>query len=430
MARQGTPAAALWREVGRRHGRAAAERCREEFSSLVAGGELADGGELGAAGAADGALLKALCLNVAHDCDLRCRYCFAGQGGFGGDRALMSAEVARAAVDFLLASSGDLKTCEIDFFGGEPLLNLEVVRDTVAHARRREAETGKAVRFTLTTNATALGPDEAAYLDETMGNVVLSLDGRPTVHDRMRPLAGGRPSHARVLANIKGFVTRRGERDYWVRGTYTALNLDFTEDVAYLAAEGIRNISIEPVVAANGRSAPWALTEAHLPVLAAEYLRLADFLHDRAATGRPVRFFHFIVDPDAGPCYAKRVRGCGAGREYMAVTPGGDLYPCHQFVGRAEFRAGNVLDGPDRSLAVSGPAAEVGRLWLGSKEACRTCWARYRCSGGCHANAFSATGSLLHPDPLGCELFRARLEASLYLQARRALDGGARRALA
>lgn len=328
----------------------------------------------------------------------------------------MAAEVARAAVDFLLANAGDAPSCEIDFFGGEPLLNLEVVRETVDYARRRGAQAGKTFGFTLTTNAAALGPDEAAYLNEVMDNVVLSLDGRPEVHDRMRPFTGGRPSHAPALANIKRFVGLRGTKDYWVRGTYTAYNLDFAEDVAYLAGQGLRNVSLEPVVGGPVGPGRWGLAAGHLPRVAAEYLRLADFIHDEVAQGRPITFFHFITETDAGPCYAKRVRGCGAGREYMAVTPEGDLYPCHQFVGRPDFRIGNVLDGRLRP-------SEVGRLWLGAKQECRTCWARYRCSGGCHANALAATGSLLKPDPLGCALLKTRLEASLYLQARLTMNG-------
>jgi len=367
-------------------------------------------------------VLKALCLNVAHDCDLACRYCFAGQGGFGGRRGLMSPEVARAAVDFLLERSGTVATCEIDFFGGEPLLNLDVVRETVDYALRRAEALGRGFSFTLTTNAHALGPHEAAYLDETMANVVLSLDGRPEVHDRMRPAPGGVPTHKRVLDNIRRFVDRRGERDYWVRGTYTALNLDFSEDFAFLAGQGFRNISLEPAVDGGGpsgrrgrRSGRWNLREEHLEQIAREYVRLADVAFDLAAAGRPVTFFHFITAADDGPCLAKRVRGCGAGREYLAVTPEGNIYPCHQFVGREGFRMGNVLEG---SFSADGPAGEVARLWLGAKTPCRDCWARYRCSGGCHANALSATGDVRRPDPLGCALLKARLEAALYLQAR------------
>ncbi len=445
LARQGTPESRLRREVASAHGAEAAARCLGELEALVAAHGLAERdpletGEGPGSGADPSAvagrawlpsspeapLLKSLCLNVAHDCDLRCRYCFAGQGGFGGRRGLMRPETARAAVDLLLERSGGTGTVEIDFFGGEPLLNLGVVREAVDYGRRRAAAAGRSIGFTLTTNAAALGPEEAAYLAETMDNVVLSLDGRPEVHDRMRPFAGGRPSQATILANILRFVALRGERDYWVRGTYTAHNLDFTADVAYLARQGIRNISLEPVVGGGPKAATgWQLAEGHLPGLAEEYVRLAGFLDEEARAGRPLRFFHFIAETDSGPCFAKRVRGCGAGREYLAVTPEGELYPCHQFVGREGFGLGRV-DGPGaaqgQETAGEGRLGRrVGSLWLGGKPACRACWARYRCSGGCHANGHAATGDLTRPDQMGCALMRMRLEASLYLQARRSL---------
>ncbi len=435
LARRGMGPAELRRLVADAHGGDVAERCLEELEAVrsvaahdpfLAAGTRDDGDGLPAEAwlpsSPDAPRLKALCLNVSHDCDLACRYCFAGRGSFGGRRSLMTAEVGRAAVDFLLAHAGDVPVCEIDFFGGEPLLNLEVVREVVDYARRRGKEQGKAFGFTLTTNAFTLGPDEAAYLDETMDNVVLSLDGRPRVHDRMRPAPGGRPTHARVLENVKRFVAGRGDRDYWVRGTFTAHNLDFSADVAYLAGEGFRNISLEPAVGGAGVAAAdgWRLTAEHVDEVRAEYFRLADLLFDLEERGRRVVFFHFITEADEGPCYAKRVRGCGAGREYMAVTPDGDLYPCHQFAGAAEYRAGSVFEGLSGG---HGPAGRVARLWLGAKPSCRSCWARYRCSGGCHANGLAATGSLTDPDPLGCAFMKARLEAALYLEARRTLAG-------
>jgi len=407
------------RRLAARYGSAAADRCLQELEPLTdpATGLLTRPDPL-AEPELDPEVppswtpgLRALCLNVAHDCDLRCRYCFAGTGRFGGRRSLMSAAVAREAVDFLLAEAKDAPSLDIDFFGGEPLLAFEVVRETVDYGRRRAAETGRRLSFTLTTNAASLGPDEAAYLAETMDNVVLSLDGRPEVHDRMRRFAGGRGSHRPVLDNILAFLERRGSRDYWVRGTYTAFNLDFTADVAYLADQGITNISLEPAV--GGGSAAWALRPEHLPRLREEYVRLADYLDAKARAGRRIRFFHFITETDAGPCYAKRVRGCGAGREYLAVTPDGEVFPCHQFVGQSGFSLGRL----DGRLRYGPQDAAVGRLWLGSKPACRSCWARYRCSGGCHANAWAATGDLLRPDPLGCAIIKTRLEAGLYLQA-------------
>lgn len=436
LAVAGISAATARRELSSRYGAEVAARCLAEYDALAATDgltapdPLASGAEGWLPSAPGAPLVKSLCLNVAHDCDFRCRYCFAGTGGFGGARALMPAEVARQAVDFLLANSGDTATLEIDFFGGEPLLNLDVVRETVDYGRRRAALSSRKLGFTLTTNAAAMGPDEAAYLAETMDNVVLSLDGRPEVHDRMRPFAGGRSSHGVVLKNILEFIARRGDRDYWVRGTYTALNLDFGADVAYLAAQGIRNISVEPVVGGpveggavgGGLRDRWGLGEQHLPRLREEYLELARFIRGEETRGRPVRFFHFLAETDAGPCYAKRVRGCGAGREYLAVTPEGELFPCHQFVGRDGFSLGRLEDQAAGAAfrPVAGPGAGVGEMWLGSKPACRNCWARYRCSGGCHANAHAATVDIRQPDPLGCALLKARLEAGLYLQALRA----------
>jgi len=429
MAGEGLPQDAIRRRLRASHGARAATRGLEEFAALsgALGGsdpdplttQPAPGDWLPSEPAAP--RLKSLCLNVAHDCDLACRYCFAGQGGFGGGRGLMDAGVARAAVDLLVELSGDTGAVEIDFFGGEPLLNLEVVRETVDYARRRERSAGKTFSFTLTTNAATLGPEEAAYLNETMNNVVLSLDGRPEVHDRMRPFAGGgdRPSQAVILDRVKSFVALRADPasrrapDYWVRGTYTALNLDFADDVAYLAGQGLRNVSLEPVVGGPVGPGGYGLAPSHLAAIGAEYLRLATFLDAERRAGRPVTFFHFIAEPDAAPCYAKRVRGCGAGREYAAVTPDGALYPCHQFVGREGFRMGDVRAG----LAPEAGAVEVAGQWLGSKPGCLDCWVRYRCSGGCHANAHAATGTVRRPDPLGCALLKTRLEASLYLQA-------------
>lgn len=423
------------RELALRHGPGPAEACLRELreAGLIPGATEAgvpSGPEDWLPSAAGRPLLRALCLNVAHDCDLACRYCFAGRGGFGRKRRLMSPDTAQAAVELLLAASGDIDSCEIDFFGGEPLLNLDVIRAVVDYARRRGPESGKRFGFTVTTNAAALGFKEASYLDETMENVVLSLDGRPEVHNRMRPTPDGGPSHGVVLENVKRFVEMRYDRDYWVRGTYTAFNLDFTEDVRYLADQGFTHISLEPAVGGPVGAGLWGLGPEHVERAAAEYLRLAEFLHERAAAGHPVQFFHFIAEPEAGPCYAKRVRGCGAGREYMAVTPEGDVYPCHQFVAWDEYRTGRldelragVFAGPARlksagEVGVPGEkSTEVGRLWLGSKEICQGCWARYRCSGGCHANALGATGDIRRPDPLGCALLKARLEAALYLEA-------------
>jgi len=427
--------AAVRTVVTRRHGAEAAERCLAELADLAEEDGLEVPDPLAASAPDDlgwlpsgpaRPLLRALCLNVAHDCDLRCGYCFADQGGFGGRRGLMTAATAREAVDFLLEHSGDSSRAEIDFFGGEPLLNLEVVRETVDYARSRERAGAKRISFTITTNAFALGPDEAGYLDEVMDNIVLSLDGRPEVHDRMRRSAKGGPTHARTLENILRLAARRGDRDYWVRGTYTALNLDFTADVAYLASQGLRRLSLEPVVSPSERAPAWALRPDHLPRIAQEYLKLADFVLGETIHGRQILFFHFMTGKgERSSCYAKRVRGCGAGREYVCVTPDGSVWPCHQFAGRDGFTLGALADFAASSGSAWGrvpdSAARVGRQWVGSKETCRQCWARYRCSGGCHANAHAATGDVARPDPLGCQILRARLEAALYLEAQLAM---------
>ncbi|MDR0325635.1 MAG: thioether cross-link-forming SCIFF peptide maturase [Oscillospiraceae bacterium] len=343
--------------------------------------------------------LKALCMHVSHDCNLRCRYCFAGTGDFGtGRRAVMPPRVAEQAIEYLLARCGGRVNLEVDFFGGEPLMALDTVKHTVEYAKK--AAPDKNWRFTLTTNGVLLDEDTVAYLNREMDNLVLSLDGRKEVNDGHRGKSYDLllPKYKRVLE------TRTG--DYYVRGTYTNQNLDFTEDVLHLASLGFANISLEPAVLPPGH--PLALTEGNLPALCAEYEKLCGTM----AGGVDFSFFHFNVDLSQGPCVYKRLRGCGAGVEYAAVTPEGDVYPCHQFVGREEFQLGSVLDG-SFSQEVS---SRFKMLDAHSREDCRNCWAKYFCGGGCAAANLTVNGDILKPDSLGCELAKKRLSCAIYLK--------------
>lgn len=357
--------------------------------------------------------LKALCLHVAHDCNLACRYCFAGGGPFGGDRGLMPADVARAAIDFLVAAAPTRQHFEIDFFGGEPLVNFDVVRSTIAYA---DSLPGKHFRFTLTTNCVSLDDETAAYLNQRGMQVILSIDGRPAVHDAMRPDRGGRGSYERVVANARRISAVRdgagydGE-GYYIRGTFTRANLDFAADVQHFVDLGFRHVSVEPVVDAGG--AAYALRQEDLPAIGAEYDRLTAYYLEQHRAGKPFTFFHFNLDPAGGACAAKRVIGCGAGYEYMAVAPDGDLFPCHQFVGRPDYRLGNVATGVSRPELK--PVFRNTTIY--AKEACRDCWARFLCSGGCHANADLFHNDLTQPYEMGCELQKKRLECALHIQA-------------
>lgn len=360
--------------------------------------------------------LKALCLHVAHDCNLRCRYCFADSGPFGGHRGLMPAETARAAVDLLIKDSGARPLCEIDFFGGEPLLNFPVVRETVAYAREAGERAGKQFRFTLTTNAVLLDDEAMDFLDREDISLILSLDGRESVNDAMRLDASGRGSYNRVVDRIDHCLDSRrkfGTSAYAIiRGTYTGANLDFAADVLHLANRGYLNLSMEPVVVGPGE--PYALRDEHLPALSAEYEELAREYLRRREEGVPFTFYHFELDLRQGPCLPKRLAGCGAGFQYLAVTPDGGLYPCHQFVGRPEYRLGNVSEGIQRR-----DLTEVFRQsHVFTKQECPACWARFYCSGGCHANNVKYGGSLEQPYHLGCELQKKRLECALWIKAR------------
>ncbi len=360
-------------------------------------------------------LVKSLCLMVAQDCNLRCRYCFGDAGSYGGERAVMSPEVGRAAVDYLISRCGPRKHCEIDFFGGEPLMNMKTVKAVTEYVRQKEKETGKSFKLTLTTNGVLLDDPTILWLNENRISVVLSVDGRKEVHDRMRPDAGGNGTYDRVIRNFRKLVDSRDGKNYYMRGTYTKENLDFTEDVLAMKDAGFDILSVEPVVLKDN---PLGFTEEDLPRIYAEYDRLTEAYLRRHREGRGFFFFHFNMDLSNGPCVAKRLAGCGAGHEYYAVAENGDLYPCHQFVGRKKYKLGNVYDGVQDT--------ELPRYFREShvlnKETCKDCWARFFCSGGCHANADLFHGDIRKPYEVGCEIQKKRLECAILVQALLALE--------
>lgn len=360
-------------------------------------------------------VVKALCLHAAHDCNLRCAYCFAGEGEYHGSRSLMTEEIGKQSIDFILEHAGSRRNLEIDFFGGEPTLNFDVVKKMVAYGREQEKKQGKSFRFTLTTNGLLLDEDMLRYVNENMQNVVLSIDGRPEVNDRMRKSVNGKGSYDAIVPRFLRLAQSRGQRDYYVRGTFTRENLDFYEDVIHLADLGFRQISVEPVVAEPNQS--YALTEGDADGLCGQYEKLAKEILHREKKGEGFQFFHFMLDLTGGPCVAKRLTGCGAGTEYLAVTPEGDLYPCHQFVGLEDFRMGHVREGvTNKSLRKAFAGCHVY-----AKEACRACWARFYCSGGCAANAYRLTGDINGTYELGCRLQKKRIECAIMMKAYRAL---------
>lgn len=359
-----------------------------------------------------GGITKALCLHLAHSCNLSCRYCFAGQGRFGGADELMHAEIGKAAIDFVIGKSGSRKNLNIDFFGGEPLLNFKVLKELVAYGRKRGNEEGKEIQFTVTTNALLLNSEISSFLNQEGISAVLSLDGRREVHDHMRPAPGGGGSYERVLERIRSFVDSRNGLNYTIRGTFTRCNLDFCADVLHMADLGYKYLSVEPVVATG--EADYAIREEDLPALFSQYEQLVRELLRRREEGRPVDFFHFNIDLEGGPCLPKRLTGCGAGYEYLAVAPNGDLYPCHQFVGRPDFLLGNVHDG----LVNGDIEAAFRRAHVYNMEECEDCWAKFYCSGGCHANAELFNGTIYKPYRLGCALMKKRLECALYLKVK------------
>ncbi len=358
-------------------------------------------------------VVKALCLHIAHDCNLACRYCFAEEGEYHGHRALMSYEVGKKALDFLIAHSGSRRNLEVDFFGGEPLLNWQVVKDLVAYGRRQEKIHNKNFRFTLTTNGVLLNDEVQEFVNREMANVVLSIDGRKEVHDHMRPFRNGKGSYDLVLPRFRKLADSRNQEKYYVRGTFTRYNRDFSRDVLHLADLGFRQISVEPVVADDTED--YALRE-DLPEIFAEYDRLAAEMVRRYGTDEDFTFFHFMLDLTGGPCVAKRLSGCGSGTEYLAVTPWGDLYPCHQFVGEEKYRMGNV----DEGIIRTDLREEFRNCNVYSKEKCRNCFARFYCSGGCAANAYKFHGSINEAYEISCELERKRVECAIMIQAARA----------
>lgn len=357
-------------------------------------------------------IVKSLCLHVAHDCNLRCTYCFASTGHFGGQRTLMSAETGKQAIDFLIEQSGPRKHCEIDFFGGEPLLNWNVVKELVSYGKKQAAFRDKLIKFTLTTNGVLLKDDIIEFLNKENISVVLSLDGRPEINDRMRPFPNGKGCYEFILPKFKTFAESRDNENYYIRGTYTRYNLDFAADVEHLANLGFKHISVEPVVAPP--TEVYAFRNDDIPVLKAQYETLANKYIERETNGTPYNFFHFNLDLEGGPCLPKRLSGCGAGHEYLAVDPEGNLYPCHQFVGREEFKLGDVKVG----LTAPGIMKQFQAAHIYNKEKCLTCWAKFYCSGGCHANAEAANGTLLEPYEIGCELAKKRLECAIYVKAK------------
>ncbi len=363
-------------------------------------------------------VVKALCLHIAHDCNLACRYCFAGEGEYHGHRELMSADVGKAALDFLIAHSGSRRNLEVDFFGGEPLMNWEVVKELVRYGREQETIHDKNFRFTLTTNGVLLNDEIMDFANREMDNVVLSVDGRKEIHDHMRPFRNGRGSYDLIVPKFQKFAESRNRENYYVRGTYTHYNLDFSEDVLHLADLGFTQISVEPVVAED--SEEYALREEDLPQLFEQYDRLAAELVKRQREGRGFNFFHFMIDLTGGPCAIKRLSGCGSGTEYLAVTPWGDLYPCHQFVGDEEFLMGNVWDGVTRTDLRD----EFAGCSVCTKEPCRDCFAKFYCSGGCAANAQHFKGDIHDAYEIGCELQKKRIECAIMIKAALADDIG------
>ena len=359
-------------------------------------------------------VVKALCLHIAHDCNLACRYCFAGEGEYHGRRALMSFEVGKKALDFLVANSGNRVNLEVDFFGGEPLMNWDVVKQLVEYGRSLEKSNNKKFRFTLTTNGILLNDEILEFVNKEMGNIVLSIDGRKEVHDRMRPFRNGKGSYDLVLPKFEKLAESRNQEKYYVRGTFTKNNKDFSNDVLHLADLGFKQISVEPVVGSDEED--YALQAEDLPEIFAEYDKLAAEMVNRYHTDKDFNFFHFMLDLTGGPCVAKRLSGCGSGTEYLAVTPWGDLYPCHQFVGEEKYLMGNVDDGITRPDI----REEFKECNVYSKEKCRNCFAKFYCSGGCAANSYKFHGSINDAYDVSCELERKRVECAIMIKAAQA----------
>ena len=352
-------------------------------------------------------VVKALCLHIAHTCNLNCAYCFASQGKYHGERAVMSFEVGKRALDFLIENSGTRRNLEVDFFGGEPLMNFEVVKQLVAYARSIEKEHNKNFRFTLTTNGVLVDDEVIEWANRECSNVVLSLDGRKEIHDAYRVDYAGRGSWDRIVPKFQKFVQARGGKDYYMRGTFTHANPDFLADIQQMLDLGFTELSMEPVVCAPGD--PAELTQEDLPIVLDQYEKLAELMLKRDREGKPFTFYHYMIDLTGGPCIYKRISGCGSGTEYMAVTPWGDLYPCHQFVGEEKFKLGNIWDGVTNKET----QCEFANCNVYARPECADCWAKLYCSGGCAANAYHSTGSVTGVYKYGCELFRKRMECAI-----------------
>ncbi len=358
--------------------------------------------------------VKAMCLNVAHDCNLRCEYCFAAKGDFGCGRKLMPLEVGKKAIDFLIEHSAGRRNLEMDFFGGEPLMNWDVVKELVLYAREQEKLHDKNFRFTITTNGLLLTDDKIDFINKEMSNCVLSLDGRKEVNDRLRVRVDGTGCYDQIVPKYQKLVAQRGDKDYYARGTFTRYNLDFTKDVLHMADLGFDQVSVEPVV--SDEKLDYSIKEQDLPRVFEEYETLANSILQRRKEGKGFNFFHFMIDLNQGPCAIKRLRGCGCGNEYVAVTPEGDIYPCHQFVGDEQWKMGSVLDG-SFNLPMKERFAKAN---VYSKTDCKNCWAKFYCSGGCNANNWQYEGDILHSHGISCELEKKRLECAIMIQAAQA----------
>ena len=356
-----------------------------------------------------GGVVKALCLHIAHTCNLNCSYCFASQGKYHGERAVMSYEVGKRALDFLIENSGKRRNLEVDFFGGEPLMNFEVVKQLVAYARSIEKQHNKNFRFTLTTNGMLIDDDVIDFANRECDNVVLSLDGRKEIHDQFRVDYAGHGSFDKIVPKFQRLVESRGGKSYYMRGTFTHANPDFLEDIKVMLDLGFRELSMEPVVCAPGD--PAELTPEDMEIVKDQYEKLAELMLKEERAGKPFTFYHYMIDLTGGPCIYKRISGCGSGTEYMAVTPWGDLYPCHQFVGEEKYRLGDIYQGVTNKAAQE----EFASCNLYKKPECKDCWARLYCSGGCAANAYHATGSVTGTYKPGCELFKKRMECAIML---------------
>ncbi len=406
------PQADALEALSAKYPRAEAEETLSELAELRRMGYLDTPDDYSDVETIDTGVVKAMCLHAAHDCNLRCKYCFADTGEFHmRSRSLLSAETGKKALDWLVAKSGNRYNLEVDFFGGEPLMNFPVIKEIVAYGRELEKAKNKHFKFTTTTNAVAMNDEIMDFLNREMDNVVISIDGRKEVHDRMRPTPNGKGSYDLIIDKAKKFVKLRGQQRYYLRGTFTRYNLDFGSDVLHLADQGFEQLSIEPVVTSPDKD--YAIQESDLPRVFEEYERLGKEYVQRRADGRWFNFFHFMVDLTGGPCLKKRLTGCGAGNEYVAVTPEGDIYPCHQFVGREGMKMGSVLDGSfDTAMQ-----AKFKHNHVLNKEKCRDCWARFYCSGGCAANAHAFNGDISKPYDLECQMERKRLECAMAIFA-------------